>query len=143
MVPILMRVGNPGILIRSCVGVLTYLLVANILAATRVVDLPLSIRFTSPDQEFIVQMTLLSLQLLGILTLGMVNGRQQYSLKFDRDYLVLEDSKRRIAHFRPKRVQRTSDKSLLVDCGFWYGKKTLALDSASEADKIEQGARRL
>ena len=65
-------------------------------------------------------------------------------VEFEEHFLSLGQPGKDIVLIEPKAVSRTRATTLELDTGRWnYGRVTLTFDSASDADKVEQEARKL
>jgi len=65
-------------------------------------------------------------------------------VEFEEHFLFLGQPGKDIVLIEPKAVSRTRATTLKLDTGRWnYGRVTLTFDSASDADKVEQEARKL
>jgi hypothetical protein len=65
-------------------------------------------------------------------------------VEFEEHFLSLGQPGKDIVLIEPKSVSRTRATTLELDTGRWnYGRVTLTFDSASDADKVEQEARKL
>ena len=65
-------------------------------------------------------------------------------VEFEEHFLSLGQPGKDIVLIEPKAVSRTTATTLELDTGRWnYGRVTLTFDSASDADKVEQEARKL
>ncbi len=65
-------------------------------------------------------------------------------VEFEEHFLSLGQPGKDIVLIEPKAVSRTRATTLEIDTGRWtYGRVTLSFDSASDANKVEQEARKL
>ena len=65
-------------------------------------------------------------------------------MEFEEHFLSLGQLSKDFVLIEPKAVSRTTATTLELDTGRWnYGRVTLTFDSASDADKVEQEARKL
>jgi hypothetical protein len=66
-------------------------------------------------------------------------------LEFEKGHLFLSQNGKDDILVDPKKISRTADRTLVIDTGtvLSYGKVTLTFESVSDADKVEQQARKL